>query len=270
MSGADQPPAGMGHVVYIALPLLSVASRDRLVAALHKADRRLGVAVGREGDAMRLILITDEADERAARGKATGLLREVLEREGFEHAVADDIEIERVDPHRLSPGRPRRVSAPVGLAYRAVPMPGGRSLNATHEGALGNWTAYLDDAGERAYTGRGLLEVLSDLLELPHGKNDAWVYEVISQLAGRETPRGTRYACPCCDCFTLDEPPPGTFAICPVCGWEDDSVQFADLDYTGGANKPSLSQARETFLNIGASEARRLERVRPPVQEERP
>ncbi len=37
-----------------------------------------------------------------------------------------------------------------------------------------------------------------------------------------------RYACPCCGYLTLTEKPPGTFAICPVCFWEDDEVQFKD------------------------------------------
>ena len=29
----------------------------------------------------------------------------------------------------------------------------------------------------------------------------------------------TRYACPCCGYLTLPEEPPGTFDICPVCGF---------------------------------------------------
>jgi rubredoxin len=40
-----------------------------------------------------------------------------------------------------------------------------------------------------------------------------------------------RYACSCCGYLTLDEQPPGTFDICPVCWWEDDPVQFDDPDY---------------------------------------
>jgi hypothetical protein len=262
--------AEIGQSVHLTLPLLAIAARDRLVASLHRADRKLGIGVGRRGDRTQLILITDEADPDVARARATSLLLDAMEREGFEHETASSVECEMVTARRLSPGRPRRVSAPSDLAYRAVTLPDGTSLNAASEGTLGNWTAYQDGAEDRARTGRDLLAVLSDLWELPHGKKDAWVYDILRQLTGRETPLGTRYACPCCDCFTLAEPPPGTFAICPVCRWEDDSVQFTDPDYTGGANQPSLRQARESFERIGASDARRLPRSRPPRDEERP
>jgi hypothetical protein len=75
--------------------------------------------------------------------------------------------------------------------------------------------------------------------------------EIIRGLAGRETAEGVRYDCPCCDEPTLAEPPPGTFEICDVCGWEDDNVQFEDPDYTGGANRESLRQARAAFRASG-------------------
>ena len=48
------------------------------------------------------------------------------------------------------------------------------------------------------------------------------------------------FRCPCCGCLTLDEEPPGTFEICPVCWWEDDNVQFDDPSYRGGANTRQL------------------------------
>ena len=62
-----------------------------------------------------------------------------------------------------------------------------------------------------------------------------------------------KYACPCCGKDTLDEPPPGTYAICPVCNWEDDRVQFEDPTYKNGANHMSLTEARESYYagNIG-------------------
>jgi hypothetical protein len=55
------------------------------------------------------------------------------------------------------------------------------------------------------------------------------------------------FLCPCCGNPTLPEAPPGTFFICPVCGWEDDNVQFADPAYAGGANRLSLDEARASF-----------------------
>lgn len=56
-----------------------------------------------------------------------------------------------------------------------------------------------------------------------------------------------RYLCPCCNNKTLSEPPPGTYEICFICGWEDDPVQFTHPDYEGGANIMSLNQARVEF-----------------------
>lgn len=53
------------------------------------------------------------------------------------------------------------------------------------------------------------------------------------------------YPCPCCANKTIDEP--GCYEICPVCGWEDDPVQSADPDFSGGANSPSLNEAKRAF-----------------------
>lgn len=69
-----------------------------------------------------------------------------------------------------------------------------------------------------------------------------------------------RFPCPCCAHLTLDEPPPGTWLICELCGWEDDPVQFADVNYDGGANRVSLRQAREFYRTIGMSSPERLRR----------
>ena len=81
-------------------------------------------------------------------------------------------------------------------------------------------------------------------------------------------PKG--YPCPCCGFLTLAEPPPGTFEICVVCGWEDDKVQFDDPDYQGGANYLSLNEARSNFVNFGAAKKESLPRVRPPRDDEIP
>ena len=55
------------------------------------------------------------------------------------------------------------------------------------------------------------------------------------------------HPCPCCDQRTLHEASPGSFKICPVCGWEDDDAQFRDPTYAGGANAMSLADARRAF-----------------------
>ena len=79
-----------------------------------------------------------------------------------------------------------------------------------------------------------------------------------------------RFACPCCGYLTIDEEPPGTFEICPVCGWEDDDVQFRNPSYRGGANAVSLEEARANFKRFGASDSTRKGRVRPPFPDEIP
>ena len=59
-----------------------------------------------------------------------------------------------------------------------------------------------------------------------------------------------RFPCPCCGKSTLTEEPPGTYEICPVCGWEDDDAQFRNADLSGGANEMSLNEARAKFLAL--------------------
>jgi nitrogen fixation-related uncharacterized protein len=71
-----------------------------------------------------------------------------------------------------------------------------------------------------------------------------------------------KHKCACCYNYTLDDEPPGTFEICPVCFWEDDNAQFDDPDYEGGANKLSLRKARENYKKIGAISTEYLKHVR--------
>jgi hypothetical protein len=70
--------------------------------------------------------------------------------------------------------------------------------------------------------------------------------------------------------MTLDEIPPGTFEICPVCRWEDDNVQAANEDLEGGANTVSLRQARINFATIGAVTEEAKARARAPLDDEIP
>ncbi len=73
-----------------------------------------------------------------------------------------------------------------------------------------------------------------------------------------------KFTCPCCGYKTLDENPPGTYDICPICFWEDDGVQFNDPDYEGGANHVSLRQAQKNYDEFGACEKEMLCHVRKP------
>jgi len=51
--------------------------------------------------------------------------------------------------------------------------------------------------------------------------------------------------CPVCGQYTLDAEYPND--ICPVCFWEDDSVQTKDPDFRGGANRLSLNEYRKLW-----------------------
>jgi len=77
-----------------------------------------------------------------------------------------------------------------------------------------------------------------------------------------------KYTCPCCGYKTLDEEPPDTYAICGICFWEDDGVQFDDPDYEGGANEISLRQAQQNFIKFGACDKGSLKYVRKPNKED--
>ena len=77
-----------------------------------------------------------------------------------------------------------------------------------------------------------------------------------------------KHKCVCCSNYTINDEPPGTFEICPVCFWEDDNVQFDDPDCEGGANKVSLNKARENYKKIGAISNDCIKHVRKPLSEE--
>lgn len=49
-----------------------------------------------------------------------------------------------------------------------------------------------------------------------------------------------KYFCLYCGYKTLEEEPPGTYDICPICDWE------ADIS-DGGANQVTLKEAKENF-----------------------
>ena len=47
---------------------------------------------------------------------------------------------------------------------------------------------------------------------------------------------------------------PGSYVICPICGWEDDDLQYYEPSYEGGANQVSLNKARENYKKYGSSD----------------
>jgi hypothetical protein len=80
---------------------------------------------------------------------------------------------------------------------------------------------------------------------------------------------GQKYPCYCCGYLTLPEPGGGSYEVCEVCFWQDDWVDNQDADVLG-PNKVTLTEARQNFRVIGASEARDLPFVRPPLPDEVP
>ena len=75
------------------------------------------------------------------------------------------------------------------------------------------------------------------------------------------------YPCPCCGHLTMGEPP-GSYQICAVCFWEDDAVQLRWPTWAGGANRPDLIDAQQTFIKHGAMEERFARNVREPADDE--
>jgi hypothetical protein len=60
------------------------------------------------------------------------------------------------------------------------------------------------------------------------------------------------------------------YTIYPVCGWQDDVVQLLDIDFRGGANKPSLREARENYKAFGANSPASVPHARAPTDDEKP
>ena len=55
------------------------------------------------------------------------------------------------------------------------------------------------------------------------------------------------YPCPACG-FVVFTEPPGSYEICPVCGWEDDHVQLRYPALRGAANGQCLYEAQQGVL----------------------
>ena len=76
------------------------------------------------------------------------------------------------------------------------------------------------------------------------------------------------YHCPCCDYPTIQSR--GSFAVCPVCNWEDDGQDCHDADRVRGGPNGSLSltAARANFVTMGACEDMAADRIRAPTDDE--
>lgn len=96
---------------------------------------------------------------------------------------------------------------------------------------------------------------------------------------GRRLGRNGRYPCVCCGYLTMESPIGGSFWICPVCNWEDESIpgvnhlRYSDgwvTDFKAAANSGTLAEARLRYDRIGASDERCISSCRAPVPEELP
>ena len=56
------------------------------------------------------------------------------------------------------------------------------------------------------------------------------------------------FPCPACG-FEVFGEPPGSYELCPICGWEDDEVQLRFPSLQGGANKESLYDWQHELLS---------------------
>lgn len=72
-----------------------------------------------------------------------------------------------------------------------------------------------------------------------------------------------KHPCAACGLLVFDEPA-GSYAICPVCGWEDDPVQLAHPSLEGGANRESLRAVQPRAGGRAAQAIQRGERTRDP------
>ena len=63
----------------------------------------------------------------------------------------------------------------------------------------------------------------------------------------------SKYPCICCGFIVMPDYP-GSYALCPICGWEDDEAQARDPYYAGGANRNSLYAAQQMFLRAGVAD----------------
>ncbi len=70
--------------------------------------------------------------------------------------------------------------------------------------------------------------------------------------------------CPCCGYNTFDKNQRLQYSICPICYWEDDPIQFEDHKVVGGANRVSLIQARNNFVEFGSCKEEMIKNCRKP------
>ena len=62
--------------------------------------------------------------------------------------------------------------------------------------------------------------------------------------------------CPFCEKYVFDEE--NDFAICDICGWENDGVQWHDHNFSGGANSLSVNEEK-IYYKLSLYEEKEIE-----------
>ena len=74
--------------------------------------------------------------------------------------------------------------------------------------------------------------------------NDALGRQRALIIGGKNLSAIKKIKCPCCGKGAVAE-----YEVCDFCSWENDPIQHEKPDYKGGANKMSLKEARNAYLN---------------------
>ncbi|MDE7362407.1 MAG: hypothetical protein K2N38_10790 [Oscillospiraceae bacterium] len=78
-----------------------------------------------------------------------------------------------------------------------------------------------------------------------------------------------KYMCPCCFCFTFDEPRSSAIGdICPVCYWEIDPFTRTSDDPSGANHGLTLNECRANFSQFGACTEKMAQYTREPLPDE--
>ena len=135
------------------------------------------------------------------------------------------------------------------------------------------FSALADEKGlpEDIEPGSGMALILEfikrqDISDMTYAFENIYIKEwnkVIEDMTKNTT---AKKACDCCGYFTLEAKDQSV--VCPVCYWEDDKAQRLDPTLAGGANKPSLEQAKENFAVWGACDEKVIPFTRMPTAEE--
>lgn len=79
-----------------------------------------------------------------------------------------------------------------------------------------------------------------------------------------------KYKCSCCGYYTYNAPADEDCCyICPVCFWENDAFLSSDNEPSDQNHGMTLKEAKDNYLQFGASSKDMLCYVRPPKDDEK-